>query len=90
MEMKETLAAAGINVSEFARLCGVTRVTASTWVNKRHAPHHYLRDRVAKLLALIVDATEAGALPVPNDPSSSREARMKQVKQALLSVKSKA
>lgn len=43
------------SVTEFGDRCGVTRVTASTWVNGKFAPRDHMLKRVAKVLGLSVD-----------------------------------
>lgn len=84
MTMKETLERGGLRVTEFAKVIGVNRVTASTWVNGRFQPHIFIRPKVEKVLALIDRAVEMGALPL--DESIARSDRMAMLKKTLNTV----
>lgn len=66
------LEAAGITVSEFARLAGVSRPTASGWINGHRDPHPWIAERVDRLLGSIHKAVSANALPVYR-PAKSRD-----------------
>lgn len=40
----------GITIDELAYLCGVSRTTASKWVNKRSTPHVLIAKKVREVL----------------------------------------
>lgn len=56
---------ARLGPEDFRKLCGVTRVTCSNWLNGHAQPHHLLTDKVAKVVDDVRLAVEAGLLPVP-------------------------
>lgn len=56
---------AGLTPTDFSRLLGISRVTASLWFNDRAKPHHLLANKLKKLLDAIRAAVEAGDLPSP-------------------------
>lgn len=63
MDIKKTLTSAGIQLGEFAALCGVSRVTMHAWCTGGNM--HPLRvPRVEKLLAAVEAATGAGDFPI--------------------------
>lgn len=61
-----TLHLARLTPIDVARALGVTRVTASMWLNKHTQPHSLIRERVEKFLDAVYRAVEAGQLPVPH------------------------
>jgi transcriptional regulator with XRE-family HTH domain len=61
--------AARLRPDDIAKLCKVSRCTASLWMNGHTKPHHLLRDRVAGVLAAIKAAMEAGDFPIPHEIS---------------------
>jgi len=54
----------GITIDELAHLCGVSRTTASKWVNKRSSPHTLIADRVHAMLRQLASAHEHKDLPL--------------------------
>lgn len=61
---KELLKNAKIGVGEFAKLAGVSRVTASLWSNGHAKPHMLHSARIERLYEAITEATKAGELPL--------------------------
>jgi DNA-binding transcriptional regulator YdaS (Cro superfamily) len=59
---------AGITPGIVARLVGVSRVTASQWVNGHAKPHKLLESRVAEFLAIVAAGVEQKLLPVTPYP----------------------
>ena len=43
------VAQAGLTQKEFAEVCGVSRITANTWVRGKMNPHRYIKTKVADL-----------------------------------------
>lgn len=67
------VAKAGLTQKEFAELCGVSRITANLWVRGHNQPHAYIRDKVAEIIASLVDAVDRGSLPLSGRaPAPSR------------------
>jgi transcriptional regulator with XRE-family HTH domain len=60
----EIVGKAGLTQSEFAKLCGVSRVTANLWLNGKMKPHRLLTLAVAKRLDLLQEAVTSGDLPL--------------------------
>jgi len=56
---------ARITPNDFAKLLGVSRVTASLWFNQHNKPHHLIRKRVEETIAAITKGMEGGDFPVP-------------------------
>ena len=56
---------ARLTPNDFAKMLKVSRVTASCWLNSRSTPHHLIKGRVAKVLAAVQAALDAGDFPVP-------------------------
>lgn len=56
---------ARITPNDFAKVLGVSRVTASLWFNGHNSPHHLIRKRVEETLEAIKRATDGGDFPVP-------------------------
>jgi len=54
----------GITIDELAHLCGVSRTTASKWVNKRSAPHTLIADRVHAMMRRLLAAYDHKSLPL--------------------------
>lgn len=78
----DTIADAGLTQSEFAELCGVSRVTVNLWIKGKMNPHRFVRDRVAEVLDQIREAHTKGSLPV----AKSRGAARKKLIEAALGV----
>jgi hypothetical protein len=56
---------AGIATAHFARLCGVSRVSAHLYLTNKAQPRGLYREVVARRLALIQRALDKGILPLP-------------------------
>lgn len=65
--IKHLVARSQITIDELAYAAGVSRVTASKWVNSRSKPHALIRKRTALLLTKINAAVVNGALPSTED-----------------------
>jgi hypothetical protein len=61
--------AAMMQPCDFARLLGISRITASFWFSGRNRPHHLLTARVQRLLDAVRACMDTGAFPVPRDVS---------------------
>lgn len=61
---KELLKKAEVGVGEFAKLAGVSRVTASLWINGHAAPHTLHKDKIDRLWVAISIACGDGTLPL--------------------------
>lgn len=60
------LSLARLTPIDIARCVGVSRVTASLWMNKHNGPHHLIRDRLERFVDAVAKAVQAGQLPVPH------------------------
>ena len=78
---KELLKTAKIGVGEFAKLAGVSRVTASLWVNGHAKPHPLHGDKIDQLLAGITSAVAGGKLPLT--ARYKKDERLAQLKSAI-------
>lgn len=58
---------ARLSQSEFAKLCGVSRVTANTWLRetKPAHPHRFVQFTVTLQLQRLSEAVAMGLLPLP-------------------------
>lgn len=72
---------AGIAVAHFARICGVSRVSATLYLANRVQPRGLYRERVTQRLNMIENAMAAGRLPLPD--STPRKAKYKATVKAL-------
>lgn len=54
----------GITIDELAHLCGVSRTTASKWVNKRSSPHVLIVARVHAMMRRLIAAHAHKTLPL--------------------------
>jgi len=73
----EVVKKAGLRQTEFAKLCGVSRVTANSWLRGKMKPHRLLQLSVAKRLDLIAEALIVGDLPLAKTVSRlERERRI--------------
>lgn len=68
---------AGLSDTEFAKLCGVSRVTANNWRKKRMRPHRLLQIGIMRRLDVIAEAVVTGDLPLSKTvPRKEREKRL--------------
>lgn len=72
MSIKDTVRNAGITVDELAHLAGVSRTTASKWINGRSAPHYLIQDRVEAMLARLHARIISKHLPLPGESMNDR------------------
>lgn len=80
---------AGLNPTDVANLCNVSRITGYRWllgVNRRGLPgvgvNIFLQDRVAKLVPALQQAVESGALPnaeIAKLPPAKRASKLKSI-----------
>jgi hypothetical protein len=56
---------ADIPTAHFARLCGVSRLSATLWLKAQTSPRGLYRTHVLERLAKIKAALDAGKLPLP-------------------------
>jgi DNA-binding XRE family transcriptional regulator len=68
---------AGMSLSDYARLLGVTRVTIHSWSHGRSQPHKLLREKNEELMSAVTRATDAGELPLKGVSRSNRVEVMK-------------
>lgn len=59
----------GIGVGVFAKLVGVSRVTASAWINGKAKPHELRQQQVGELLGKLARLHARGLLPLPKTRS---------------------
>lgn len=64
MKYKKIAKASQLTVGELAKLLGVSRVTASNWINERSRPHSLHAARVAEIWERIERAVEERDLPL--------------------------
>lgn len=77
---KELLKQAEIGVGEFAKLAGVSRVTASLWVNGHAEPHSLHKEKIDKLWVAISTACGDASLPLGGKvPKADRAAKLAEV-----------
>lgn len=62
-----------------APMVGVSRVTASLWLNGHSYPHHLIAGKVANLAQLVSKAMDDGKLPIPDSVSKSDEVKYLEV-----------
>jgi hypothetical protein len=72
---------AGIGASHFARLCGVSRVSAYMWLTGRYGPRGLYRKQVEEMVRRIQSAVDDHRLPLP--PSLPRAQVFKATQDAL-------
>jgi transcriptional regulator with XRE-family HTH domain len=80
--MFDVVKQAGISVSDFARIAGVSRVSASQWMNGRVSPHRLHKRKIEQLLTAIKAGVDNEDLPVPGGLTDAQ--RLKRVKQVIL------
>lgn len=64
MKYKKIAKASQLTVGELAKLLGVSRVTASNWINDKSRPHALHAERVAEIWERIARAIVDGDLPL--------------------------
>lgn len=74
--IKNCVEQAQMTIDELAYAAGVSRVTASKWVNNRSKPHALIRKRVLSLLGKINRAVVTGKLPSVDDSRVAVRARV--------------
>lgn len=75
MKAIDTFLEAKLRPKHLAPILGVSRVTASVWLNRHGEPHVLLRKKVDILAALVSKALEAGKLPIPSGVNRSEEVK---------------
>lgn len=63
---------AGIATSNFAKVCGVSRLTATLWLTGKSQPRGLYRVQAARRVAAIRAALERGDLPIAPMPPAQR------------------
>lgn len=86
MKALDAFREAGLRPKHLAPILGISRVTASIWLNGHGDPHVLLRKKVDTLAALVMKALDAGKLPIPEDVSKSEE--VEYLKATLTALKS--
>ena len=86
MEALDTFRKAGLRPKHLAPILGVSRVTASIWLNGHGQPHVLIRKKVDALAELVSKAVAARKLPIPEDVSKTEE--VKYLKVTLAALKS--
>ncbi len=75
MKALETFREAGLGARHIAKLVGVSRVTASLWLNGHCKPHVLLQEKVNLLAESIAGALASGKLPIPLGVSKSDQVK---------------
>lgn len=75
MKALDTFRKAKLGARHIARLVGVSRVTASLWLNGHCKPHVLLQEKVNLLAVKVADALASGKLPIPEGVSKSEEVK---------------
>lgn len=78
-EFVSTLKTAKISQEEFAKVCGVSRVTVNSWCKGRGKVHDLLKNKVTVLLRAVKLATDGGDLPMRDVPRSDRGMTLKHI-----------
>jgi len=78
------LQAAGITQTDFAELCGVSRVTVNLWVKGKMRPHRYLREQVEVVLDQLQSALAKKRLPITRPPGGRKENKIEALRAALV------
>lgn len=60
---------AGLGPTDISRFTGVSRVTASSWMNFRTSPSSLVAEKLQKLIDATERALDAGDLPLPYEVS---------------------
>lgn len=87
---------AGLNSTDVAYLCGVSRITGFRWLKgaDRHGNdgvgvNIFLQDRVAKLTAQVQAAVDAGALPDTEITTMPPNTRVKKIRSVINQFRTK-
>ena len=83
MKYKKVAKASGLTVGELAVLLGVSRVTASNWINERSSPHTLHAARVAEIWKRIAQAVIDRDLPLDIKTRQRGEPRLAALKELL-------
>lgn len=75
MKALDTFREAKLASRHIAKLLGVSRVTASLWLNGHTSPHVLLQEKVMQLADAVSKATQQGKLPMPEGVSKSEEVK---------------
>lgn len=75
MQALDTFRQARLESRHVAKLIGVSRVTASLWLNGHSKPHVLLHEKVNLFADAVSKATDAGKLPIPEGVSKSEEVK---------------
>lgn len=78
-EYTAALKEAKISQGEFAKVCGVSRVTVNSWCKGRGKVHALLTNKVGIILKAIKLATAEGDLPMRDIPSDDRGMTLKHI-----------
>lgn len=75
---------ARLTQGEFAKLCGVSRLTTNTWLREERPaqPHRLLQFTVTMQLQRLSEAVAMGLLPLSG--TVRRDARLEHIRQALV------
>lgn len=79
MKALDTFRKAKLGPRHVAPMVGVSRVTASLWLNHHSEPHVLLQNKVNELADLIGKALASGELPIPDKVSKSEEVKYLEV-----------
>ncbi len=80
--MFEVLKTAGVSVTDFAKIAGVSRVSVSHWVNGKMNPHKLHASKIQLLLDAMQKAVDTEELPIP--VGMDRVAALKRTRAAIL------
>lgn len=78
-ELNSLLEEAGLSLSDYARLLGVSRVTIHSWSKGKANPHKLLANKNNKLMSAVTAAVALGDLPLLDVPRSERMSKLKGV-----------
>lgn len=84
----EIVARAGLAQGEFAKILGVSRLTAHNYINGLTKPHRMVEKRIAKVLDLLTKLVVAKKLP-SSVPMSDRASRVRMIEKLDEFIKSK-
>lgn len=79
--MFEKIKEAGLTPDHVAKIVGVSRVTASRWLNGHFGVHRLLNAKVQRLLDAVERGLQAGDFPLP--PDVPRAMRLMEIKAVL-------
>jgi DNA-binding XRE family transcriptional regulator len=81
------VAQAGLTQKEFAAVCGVSRVTANTWVRGKMNPHRYIKQKIAVVLDALHSAVAHADLPLKADVPDDQ--RVAEVRKAVVAARTR-